>query len=73
MKRLAVAGALALAAGLAGCGTAHSAAQPHVAAGCVLPGTHVTIPSMEGARFGGRPHSCVSGHWVPFSVKFNQS
>ena len=40
-------------------------------AGCVIPGTHATVPSDSGARFGGQPHSCVNGAWQPFSAKSN--
>ena len=81
MKRLVgAAGTLVLAAGLAACGSAHSAPAQHVpfytgpiGAGmpCVIPGTRVTVPSLEGARFGGEPHSCVDGVWEPFSAARN--
>ena len=40
-------------------------------AGCVIPGTHTTVPSESGARFGGKPHSCVRGHWQAFSATEN--
>ena len=60
--------ALAL-AGFTACGKAQLAMAPP--AGCVIPGTHVTVPSMSGARFGGQAHSCVDGTWVRFSAKDN--
>jgi hypothetical protein len=40
-------------------------------AGCVLPGTQVTVPSDSGAWFAGAAHSCVDGTWRPFDVKHN--
>jgi hypothetical protein len=43
----------------------------NVMAGCVIPGTHVQVPSLEGARFAGAAHSCVNGTWEPFSAKDN--
>ena len=74
MKRagrvLAAAGIVAVSfAGFTACGKAQLAMAPP--AGCVIPGTHVTVPSMSGARFGGQAHSCVDGTWVRFSVKDN--
>ena len=44
---------------------------PRPATGCVIPGTHTTVPSESGARFGGKPHSCVRGHWQAFSATEN--
>ena len=70
-KGFAVAGVVAVSlAGFTACGKAQLAMAPP--AGCVIPGTHVTVPSMSGARFGGHAHSCVDGTWVRFSVKDNQ-
>jgi hypothetical protein len=67
---LAAAGVVAVAlSGFTACGAAQLAMVPR--AGCVIPGTHVTVPSMSGARFGGKPHSCVDGTWRPFSAKDN--
>ena len=57
-------------AGFTACGKAQLAMAP--ADGCVIPGTHVTVPSMSGARFGGTAHSCIGGRWVRFEVKDNQ-
>ena len=42
-------------------------------AGCLIPGTRVVVPSLDGARFGGEPHFCVDGTWQLVSVKFSQS
>ena len=72
LPRSAVRAAAAAAVSLAGftaCGTAQLAMVPHH--GCVIPGTHVTVPSDSGARFAGQPHSCVNGTWQAFSVKDN--
>ena len=69
-KGLATAGIAAVSlAGFTACGAAQLAMAP--AHGCVIPGTHVTVPSLEGARFGGKPHSCVRGHWQAFSATEN--
>ena len=64
-------------AGFTACGSAQLAMAPHVAhravqAGCVIPGTDVTVPSMSGAQFYGAAYSCVNGAWEPFSAKDNQ-
>ena len=56
-------------AGFTACGKAQLAMAPP--AGCVIPGTHVTVPSMSGARFADAAHSCVDGTWVRFSAKDN--
>ena len=56
-------------AGFTACGSAQLAMAP--AHGCVIPGTHVTVPSMSGARFAGAAHSCVDGTWVRFSARDN--
>ena len=70
-KGLATASVTAVAlAGFTACGKAQLAMAPP--AGCVIPGTHVTVPSMSGARFSGQAHSCVNGTWVRFSAKDNQ-
>jgi hypothetical protein len=74
MKRavrvVAAAGIAAVAlAGFTACGAAQLAMQP--AQGFVIPGTHVTVPSESGARFGGQAHSCVNGAWRPFSAADN--
>jgi hypothetical protein len=45
--------------------------MPHGPAGCVIPGTHVTVPSDSGARFAGAAHSCVDGTWQRFDAKHN--
>ena len=62
------AGAVGL-AGFTGAGAAQLAMAPHH--GCVIPGTHVAVPSESGARFGGKAHSCVNGTWRPFSAAEN--
>ena len=56
-------------AGFTACGKAQLAMAP--AHGCVIPGTHVTVPSMSGARFSGQAHSCVDGTWERFSARDN--
>ena len=66
-----VAAAALSAAGFAGCAKAQLAMAPHTTTGCVIPGTRVTVPSLEGARFGGQAHSCVNGTWRPFSALDN--
>ena len=57
-------------AGFTACGAVQLAMAPP--AGCVIPGTSVTVPSMSGARFGGAAHSCVDGTWVAFNPQDNQ-
>ena len=69
-KGLATAGIAAVSlAGFTACGKAQLAMAPHH--GCVIPGTHVTVPSESGARFGGKPHSCVGDTWQAFSATEN--
>ena len=69
-KGLATAGIAAVSlAGFTACGAAQLAMAP--AHGCVIPGTHVTVPSESGARFAGAAHSCVDSKWVRFSASEN--
>ena len=70
VRALAAASVTAVAlAGFTACGAAQLAMAPP--AGCVIPWTHVTVPSMSGARFAGAAHSCVDGTWARFSVRDN--